>query len=157
VNFIGRYTFWEKLEPTCHMSKARPNHLVRPALQVWSALPGATSPTPWLIPGQEHLLSLEQYLYEHDSLKNIGLIQRWKLGSMGLLVRPLNRHNRHSEVILVVPERRRCITRHRGQPAAPIHSCAGPNRPKEPTYNFLRSSDQGCPRREAVDHKVGHT
>jgi hypothetical protein len=37
VNIIGRYKFWEKLEPTCHMSKARPNHLVRPALWVRSA------------------------------------------------------------------------------------------------------------------------
>jgi hypothetical protein len=110
VNFIDRYTFWEKLEPTCHMSKAWPNHLVRPALQVRRAMPGAVGPASWLLSGLEHLLSLEQHLDEHDSLKNVSLIQRWRLGSMGPLDRPLNRHNSHSEAILGVPERRRCIT-----------------------------------------------
>jgi hypothetical protein len=125
VNFIDRYTFWEKLEPTCHMSKARPNHLVRPALQMRPTLPGAANPAPWLVPDPEHLLSLEQYLDEHDSLKNVGLIQRWRLGSMGPLVRPLNCHNCHSKVILGVPKRRRCITRHGGGPAAPRHLRAG--------------------------------
>jgi hypothetical protein len=109
-----------------------------------------------VVAGPENLLSLEQHLDEHDSLKNVGLIQRWSLGSMGPLVRPLNCHNRHSEAILGVPERRHCITRH-GGPAAPIHLCAGRNRPKESTYNRLRSSGQGRPRREVVDHRAGHT
>jgi hypothetical protein len=118
---------------------------------------GAAGHAPWIMPGPEHLLSLEQHLEEHDSLKNVGLIQRWRLGSMGPLVRPLNRHNRHSEAILGVPEHRRCITRHGGGPAAPIHPRVGRNRPKEPTYNRLRSSDQGRPRREAVDHRADHT
>jgi hypothetical protein len=139
VNFIGRYTFWEKLEPTCHMSKARPNHLVRQALQVRPALP--------VVLGPKHLISLEQYMDKHDSLKNVGLIQRWRLGSMGPLVRPLNNHNIHSEAILGVPGRRWCITQHGGGPAAsrglaaPIHLRARRNRPNEPTYNRLRSSD----------------
>jgi hypothetical protein len=35
---------------------------------------GATGPAPWLVPSPEHLLSLEQYLEEHYSLKNVGLI-----------------------------------------------------------------------------------
>jgi hypothetical protein len=124
---------------------------------------GPAGPAPWLIPGPENLLSLEQYLDEHDSLKNVGLIQRWRLGSMGPLIQPLNRHNHHSEAILGIPEHRRCITRHIGGPTAPrgptapIHSCVGRNRPKEPTYNYLRSSDQGRPRREAVDHRAVHT
>jgi hypothetical protein len=108
---------------------------------------GAASLAPWLVPSPEDFLSHEQYLDEHDSLKNVGLIQRWRLGSMGPLVWPLNRHNRHSEVILGVPEHRRCITWQGGGPtaprwlAAPIHSRAGRNRPNEPTYNRLRSSD----------------
>jgi hypothetical protein len=125
--------------------------------QVRPALPSAVGPNPWLVPGLEHLLSLEQYLDEHDSLKNVGLIQRWRLGSMGPLDRSLNRHNHHSEVILGIPERMRCITWHRGGPAAPIHLRAGRNRPKEPTYNRLRSSDQGRPRQEVVDNRAGHT
>jgi hypothetical protein len=123
----------------------------------------AAGPTPWLMPSPEHLLYLEQHLDEHDSLKNVSLIYRWRLGSKGPLVQPLNRHNRHLEVILGVPEHRRCITRHIGWSdtprgsAAPIHSCAERIRPKELTYNRLRSSDQRRPRREAVDHRVGRT
>jgi hypothetical protein len=46
---------------------------------------------------------------------------------MGPLVQPLNRKNRHLEVILGLPERRRHITRHGGVPAAPIHPRAGRN------------------------------
>jgi hypothetical protein len=113
------------------MSKARPNHLVRPALQVRPTLLGVAGPTLWHVPGPEHPLSCEHNLDEHDSLKNISLIQGWRLGSMGPLVWLINRHNRHSEAILGVAERRRCITRHgsgptapRG-PAAPIHLRAG--------------------------------
>jgi hypothetical protein len=34
---------------------------------------------------------------------------------------------------------------HRQQSAAPIHQRFGRNRPKEPTYNRLRRSDQGRP------------
>jgi hypothetical protein len=82
---------------------------------------------------------------------------------MGPLVRLLNCHNRYLEVILGIPECRRCITQHGGGsatpkgPAAPIHPRAGRNRSKEPTNNCLRSSDQGRPRREAVDHRAGRT
>jgi hypothetical protein len=76
---------------------------------------------------------------------------------MGPLVGLINRHNRHSQVILGVPERRQCITRHEGGRATPIHPRAGRNRRKELTINRLRSSDQGCPRREAVDHRAGRT
>jgi hypothetical protein len=82
---------------------------------------------------------------------------------MGPLVRPLNRHNRHSEAILGVPERRRCITRHGGRPAAPrgpvtpIHPRVGRNRSKEPTFNRLRSSNQGRPRQEVGDHRADRT
>jgi hypothetical protein len=46
--------------------------------------------------------------------ENIDLIERMRLaslGSMGPLVRPINRHNRHFKAILGVPERRRFITR----------------------------------------------
>jgi hypothetical protein len=107
---------------------------------------GAAGPTS-VVPGPKHLISLEQYMDKHDSLKNVGLIQRWRLGSMGPLVRPLNNHNIHSEAILGVPGRRWCITQHGGGPAAsrglaaPIHLRARRNRPNEPTYNRLRSSD----------------
>jgi hypothetical protein len=116
-------------------------------------LAGAAGPTLCLVPGPEHFLSLDQHLDKHDSLKDVGLIQSWRLGSMGPLVRLLNCHNHHSKVILGILERRRCITRHGGGLAEPMHPCAGRNRPKEPTYNRLKSSDQGCPRREAVDHR----
>jgi hypothetical protein len=124
---------------------------------------GAADHAPWLVPGPEHLLSLEQHLDEHDSLKNFGLIQRLRLGSMSPLVRWLNRHNRHSKVIICILERRLCITRHGRGPIAlrgpdgPIDPRAGRNRPKEPTYNHLRSSDQGHPRQEVVDHRAGRT
>jgi hypothetical protein len=128
VNFISRYTFWEKLEPTCHMSKTRPNHLIRCGrLARCAGTAGAAGSALWLVPGPEHLLSLEQHLDEHDSLKNVGLIQRWRLTSMGPLVGLINRHNRHSQVILGVPERRQCITRHEGGRATPIHPRAGRN------------------------------
>jgi hypothetical protein len=70
----------------------------------------AVGPAPWLVPDPEHLFSLEQHLHEHDALKNVGLIQGWRLGSMGPLVRPLNCHNHNSEAIPGVPEQRRCIT-----------------------------------------------
>jgi hypothetical protein len=97
---------------------------------------------------------------------NVGLI-KWRrlgsLGSMGPLVWPFNHHNRHSKAILGIPERRWFITRHGGGPAAPRGPAAPPNRragrnrPKEPTFNRLRSCDQGHLRREAVDHRAGHT
>jgi hypothetical protein len=61
---------------------------------------------------------------------NIGLIE-WRrlgsLGSMGPLVRPINRHNRHCKAILGIPEQRRIIPWHRGGPAAPRGSAAPPN------------------------------
>jgi hypothetical protein len=98
------------------LGTAEPPGLASPARA--AGLAGAAGPAPWLVPSLEHLLSLKQYLDEHDSLKNISLIQRWRLGSMGPLFRPLNRHNRHSEAILGVLECRRCITRHGGGPAA---------------------------------------
>jgi hypothetical protein len=66
---------------------------------------------------------------------------------MGPLVRPLNRHNHHSEVILCVPERRRFITWHGGGTAVP----------RGPTHNRLRSRDQERPSREAVDHRADRT
>jgi hypothetical protein len=101
-------------------------------------------PTPWLVPGPKHHLSLKKYLDEHDSLKNVGLIQMWRLGSMGPLVRPLKRHNRHSEAILGIPEQRRCITWHecgsfapRG-PATPIHPRARQNRPTTASGAVIR-------------------
>jgi hypothetical protein len=82
---------------------------------------------------------------------------------MGPLVRLINRHNRHSKAILGIPERRRFITRLGIGPAAPRGPTAPPNRhtgrnrPKAPTLNRLRSSDQRCPSREAVDHMAGRT
>jgi hypothetical protein len=83
------------------------------------------------------------------------------LGSMGPLLRPINRHNHHSKAILGVPKRRRFIPRHRGGPAASRGSAARPNchagwnRSKAPTLNHLKSSDQGHPSREAVNHRAG--
>jgi hypothetical protein len=82
---------------------------------------------------------------------------------MGPLVRLLNCQNCQSKVILGDLERRRCIARQGGGlttprgPAAPIHPCAERKRRKKPTCNRLRSSDQGRPKRETVDHRVGHT
>jgi hypothetical protein len=97
---------------------------------------------------------------------NVGLIE-WmnlgSLGSMGPLVRPVNRHNYHSKAILGVLERRRFIQRHRGGPAAlrgsvaPSNRSADRNRHKIPTFNLLTSKDQEHPSREAVDHRAGRT
>jgi hypothetical protein len=97
---------------------------------------------------------------------NVNLIKWMRLGShgsMGPLVRPINRHNRHSKAILGVPERRRFIPRQRGGPAAPKrldappNGCADRNRHKIPTFNHLRSKDQERPSREAVDHRADRT
>jgi hypothetical protein len=63
---MGMYTFWEKLEPTCHTGKARLALQVRPALQVQPALPGAATPTPWHVSSPIHLLSRGQNLNERD-------------------------------------------------------------------------------------------
>jgi hypothetical protein len=158
---MGRYTFWEKLEPTCHTGYARPHHQARLALQVRPALPGAAAPAPWLVLGPMHLSSPAgtTWMNEIDQ-GNVGLIEWMRLGSfesMGPLVRPFNRHNRHSKAVLGVPERRWFITRHGVGPAAPPNRHTGRNRPKEPTLNRLRSSDQERPRWEAVDHRAGHT
>jgi hypothetical protein len=143
-----RYTFWVKLEPTCHMSKARPNHLVRrpaghgagPALQVRPALPRGSfrvqctsSPT-----GTTWMNEIHQ--------GNVSLIE-WRglgsLGSMGPLVQPLNCHNRHSKAILGVPEQGRFITWHGGGSAAPPNRCAGEtdprNRPSTASGAVIRS------------------
>jgi hypothetical protein len=91
---------------------------VRPAHPAWcgtSLVQGTPSPTSttWMNEIQQG---------------NIGLIQMRRLGSMGPLVQPLNRHNHHSEAILCVPKRRWCITRHRGAPAAPRGPAAPTNR-----------------------------
>jgi hypothetical protein len=118
VNFIGRYTFWKIGTNVPHEQGT--TEPPGPA-----GLAGAAGPAPWLVPGPEHLLSLEQHLNKYNSLKNVGLIQRWRLGSMGPLVRALIRHNRHVKAILCVPECRRCITRREGAPTAPIHPRAG--------------------------------
>jgi hypothetical protein len=103
VIFMGRYTFSEQLEPTCHMGLARPHHQARPALQVQPHLPRATSPiqitssptgTTWMNEIDQGNVSLNEWM-------RLG-----SLGSMGPLVRPINRHNRHSKAILGVPEQR---------------------------------------------------
>jgi hypothetical protein len=98
--------------------------------------------------------------------RNVGSIKWWRLGSlgsMGPLNRSLNRCNCHPEAIQGVPEHSRCITQHGGGPAAPrgpaapINLCVERNQPMEPTYNHLRSSDQGRPRREAAHHSADRT
>jgi hypothetical protein len=82
---------------------------------------------------------------------------------MGPPLRPINRHNRHSETIVSVTEQRRFIPRLRGGPATPRGSAARPNRRadqirlKLPTFNRLRSKNQEHPSQEAVDHRVGRT
>jgi hypothetical protein len=169
----------------CHMSKARLHlarfgrtwpgsavhsharlHQGRPQLakagRSWpglgSAAPtGAPAPTIWHVLGPRHQQSHKHTLDGWDTPVNGQFDQKAKVGSTCIDGPTLNHHNCHSEAILGVPERRRCITRHGGGPAAPIHVCFGRNWPKEPTYNRLRSSDQGRPRREAVDHRVGRT
>jgi hypothetical protein len=79
---------------------------------------------------------------------------------MGPLVRPFNYHNRHSNTIIGVLGQRQFIPRHRVGPAAPRGPAAPPNRhtwrnrPKEPTLNRLRSSDQKRPRQQEVDHRL---
>jgi hypothetical protein len=92
--------------------------------------------------------------------ETVGLIEWMRVGSvgsMGPLVRPINHHNHHSKAILGVPEGRRFISRHGVGPAAPPNRQTEKNRPKEPTLNRLRSSDQERPGREAVDHRAGQT
>jgi hypothetical protein len=135
-------------------------------LQVRPALPGAAAPAPWHASGPTHVLSYEHNLDEQDWSRKRGLIE-WmnlgSLGSMGPLVRPVNRHNYHSKAILGVLERRRFIQRHRGGPAAlrgsvaPSNRSADRNRHKIPTFNLLTSKDQEHPSREAVDHRAGRT
>jgi hypothetical protein len=72
VIFMGKYTFWDKMEPTCHTGEARLNHQARPALQVWpawlvwTALPRVATPAPWLVLGLMHLLSHRHNLDERD-------------------------------------------------------------------------------------------
>jgi hypothetical protein len=91
---------------------------------------------------------------------NISLIEWMRLGSlgsMGPLVRPINRRNRHSKAIIGVPERRRFIPQHGGQPTAPPYRHTGQNRPKALTLNHLGSSDPECPKQEAVDHRADRT
>jgi hypothetical protein len=61
------------------------------------------------------------YMNEIDQ-GNIGLIEWMRLGSLGSigpLVRPINRHNHYSKEILSIPEWRWFITRHGVGPAAP--------------------------------------
>jgi hypothetical protein len=119
---------------------------------------GTTGPAPCRVPSRKHRLVLKHNLDEQDS--HVGLIKWWRLGSlgsMGPLIRSLNCHNHHPEVILGVPEQSWSITRHGGGPATPINSRARRNRPKEPTYNCLRSSDQERPSREAAHHRTGRT
>jgi hypothetical protein len=73
---------------------------------------------------------------------NVDLIEWMRLGSlasMGPLVRPINRHNRHSKAILGVPERRWFVTQHGVGPAAPPNRHTGRNRRKELTLNRLKS------------------
>jgi hypothetical protein len=63
--------------------------------------------------------------------ENVGFIEWMRLGSlgsMGPLLRPINRRNHHSKAILGVPERRQFITRHGVGPAAPRGPAAPPNR-----------------------------
>jgi hypothetical protein len=90
---MGKCTFWEKLEPTCHTGQARP------AWQVWQHMPRGTS----LV----HCTSSPAgttWLNKIDQ-GNIGLIEWMRfgsLGSVGPLVRSINRHNLHPKVILGV-------------------------------------------------------
>jgi hypothetical protein len=160
VIFMGGYTFWEKLEPTCPMNKVRPNNYAQPALQVWPHLPRG------LCLVQSTSSPAGTTLMNEIDQGNVGLIERMRLGSLGSigpLVRPINRHNSHSMAILCVPERRWFITRHRVGVVAPRGLAAPPdrhtkqNRPKEPTLNHLRSSDQERLRREAVNYRADRT
>jgi hypothetical protein len=77
---------------------------------------------------------------------NVSLIEWMRLGSlgsMGPLVRPFNRHNRHFKTILGVPERRRFIPRHlEGRPHLPtVITCeTNPrNRPSTASGAVIRS------------------
>jgi hypothetical protein len=123
-------------------------------LQVWPHLPHATSSV------RVTSFSVGTTWMNKINQGNVGLIE-WmnlgSLGSMGPLVWPINYYNRHSKTILSVPERRRCIPRHRGGPAAPLNRRADRNQHKLPTFNRLRSKDQERPSREAVNHRAGRT
>jgi hypothetical protein len=155
---------------TAH-SQARPQHN-RPHLarigrswpRVGSTAPigapvhlGALAPTICQVSSPRHQQSHKHTLDGWDTPVNGWFDQKAKVGSTWINGPTLNRHNHHSEATLGFPEDRRCITRQAGGPTAPIHLRAGWNRPKEPTYNRLRSSDQGHPRWVAVDHRVGCT
>jgi hypothetical protein len=137
-----------------------PHGLGTAALPGAATLAGAATPALWLVPGPMHLLSTgTTWMIEIDQ-GNASLIEWMRLGSlgsMGPLVRPINHHNCHSQAILGIPERRRFITRHGVWATAPPNRHIGRNRPKEPTLNRLRSSEQEHPRREAADHKAGRT
>jgi hypothetical protein len=153
------------LGPAAH-SQARPHHIRPQVDRVGHSWPGLGStapigtpaPTICHVSGPRHQQSHKHTLDGWDTPVNGRFGQKAKFGSTWIDVPTLNHHNRHSEAILDIPERRWCITRHRGGlasprgPAAPIHPRAGRNRPKERTYNCVRSSDQGRPRREVVDH-----
>jgi hypothetical protein len=54
------------MEPTCHTSQARLHHQARPALQVRSALAGATGPAPCHVLTPEHILPRVHNLDERD-------------------------------------------------------------------------------------------
>jgi hypothetical protein len=66
VKFIGKYTFWEKLEATCHrgLGMAEPPGTTGPVGAAYLA--GAAGPAPWLVPGPMHHLSREHNLDERD-------------------------------------------------------------------------------------------
>jgi hypothetical protein len=139
---MGRYTFWEKLEPTCHTGEAgrttkhdRPCRCSRP-WQVQPTLPRGSclvqctsSPagTTWMNEIHRGNVSLIEWMW-------LG-----SLGSMSPLVRLINRHNLYSKAILGVPERRQFITRHRVGPAAPPNHHARWNRPLTTSGAVIRS------------------
>jgi hypothetical protein len=82
---------------------------------------------------------------------------------MGPPLQAINRNNHHSKTIQSVTGRRRLIPRLRGGPTSPRRLAAPPNRRadqnrlKLPTFNLLRSKDQGRPSQEAVHHRAGRT
>jgi hypothetical protein len=162
---MDRYTFRGRNQPATRARHGRTTMQGQPCwcdrpCQVQPHLPRATSSVPITA-----FPACRTWMNEIDQ-QNVRLIEWmkfWSLGLMGPPLWPINRHSRHSKIILSVTWRRRFMPHLRGGPDAPRGSAAPPNRHadqnrlKLPTFNCIRSKDQERPGQEAVDHRANRT